>query len=152
MQTLGNTELMKLHKVGYFASSKIASLSVLPTLDWAAEIAKCEDIAIVSGFHSKMEREVLDYLLRGRCGIICVLARSIYRKVPAKFKEPYNQNRVLFITEEKNPDVIMTGKYSARKRNQLVDSLADRLVFSSLSPNNSLASIYQDSTKPKQLL
>ena len=152
METLGNTELMKLHKVGYFASSKITALSVLPTLDWAAEIAKREDVAIVSGFHSKMEREVLDYLLRGRCGIICVLARSIYRKVPAKFKEPYKQNRVLFITEEKNPDVIMTGKYSARKRNQLVDSLADRLVFSSLTPNSSLASIYQDSTKPKQLL
>ena len=148
METLGNTELMKLHKIGYFASSKIATLSVLPTLDWAAEIAKREDVAIVSGFHSKMEREVLDYLLRGRCSIICVLARSIYRRVPAKFKEAFNQNRILFISEEKNEDVTMTGKHSAIKRNKLVASLADEIVVSSLTPESSLFPIINQSTKP----
>ena len=148
MLTLGNTELMKLHKVGYFASSKIASLSVLPTLDWATDIAKREDVAVVSGFHSKMEREVLDYLLRGRCGIICVLARSIYQQIPAKYREAYNQNRVLFITEIESPNITMVSKDRATKRNQLVATLADELVFSSLHPNSSLSTIYQTVTKP----
>lgn len=141
MQTLGNTELTNRHKVGYFASSKIATLSVLPTLDWAAEIARREDVAVVSGFHSKMEREVLDFLLRGRCGIICVLARSIYRQIPAKYREAYDQNRVLFITEVENPNIVMVSKNQAAKRNQLVASLADELVVSSLTPDSSLFSI-----------
>lgn len=148
MKTLGNTELMKLHNVGYFASSKIATLSVLPTLDWAAEIAKREDVAIVSGFHSKMEREVLDYLLRGRCGIICVLARSIYQQIPAKYREAYAQNRVLFITEMESPNIIMVSKDRAIKRNILVASLADEIVVSSLTDESSLFSIIQTSSKP----
>lgn len=148
MKTLGNTELMKLRKVGYFASSKIATLSVLPTLDWAAEIAKREDVAIVSGFHSKMEREVLDYLLRGRCGIICVLARSIYQQIPAKYREAYNQNRVLFITEIVSPNITMVSKNQATKRNHLVASLANEIVVSSLTDESSLFSIIQTSTKP----
>ena len=98
MVTLGNTSLLGRKKIGYFASGTIASQSVLPTLDWASELAKRDDVAIMSGFHSKMEREVLDFLLRGRCGIIFVLARSIYRKVPSKFREAYDAGRVLFIS------------------------------------------------------
>lgn len=152
MENLGSTELMNLHKIGYFASSKITSLSVLPTLDWAAQIAMQEDVAIVSGFQSKMEREVLDYLLKGRCGIICVQARSIYRQVPAKYKEAFNQNRVLFISEEKSPNISMVSKEKATSRNQLVATLADELIFSSLSPESSLFPLYQTSTKPKQIL
>ena len=138
---------MDSHKIGYFASSKIASLSVLPTLDWAAEIAKREDIAVVSGFHSKMEREVLDHLLRGRCGIICVLARSIYKKVPTKFKEAFSQNRLLFISFEKNADVIRTGKSSALSRNKHIATLSDEIVVSSVTPESSLYPIIQTSTK-----
>ena len=91
MKTLGNTSLLERKKIGYFASGTIASLSVLPTLDWATEIAKREDVAIVSGFHSKMEREVIDILLRGRCGIICVLARPIYKAIPDRL-------RLIFVT------------------------------------------------------
>ena len=152
MQTIGNTELLKLHKVGYFASSHINTLSVLPTLDWATEIAKREDVAIISGFHSKMEREVLDYLLRGRCGIICALARVIYQQIPFKYLQAYDQNRVLFITEETLPSIVRAGKYYTTKRNQLVATLSDELVFSSLTPESSLFSISQTASKPVLLL
>lgn len=44
MDVLGKLELLNRRKIGYFASSKIATLSVLPTLDWAMEIAKREDV------------------------------------------------------------------------------------------------------------
>lgn len=152
MKTLGNTELLKIYKVGYFASSKIATLSVLPTLDWATEIAGREDAAVVSGFHSKMEREVLDYLLQGKCGIICVLARSIYRQMPPKFKEAFDNYRILFISDEKSDNVIMTGKHSALKRNKLVASLSDEIVVSSLTPQSSLYPIIQTSLKPTKNL
>ena len=39
---------------------KIATLSVLPTLDWAAEISQQEEVTVVSGFHSRMERGTED--------------------------------------------------------------------------------------------
>ena len=125
------------------------TLSVLPTFDWATEIAMCEDVAIVSGFHSKMEREVLNYLLRRRCGIICVLARSIYQQISAKYREAYNQIRVLFITVIDSPNTTTVSKDRAVKRNQLVASLADELVFSSITSISSLFSIYKTSSKSK---
>lgn len=137
METLGNSSLLDGKKIGYFASSKIATLSVLPTLDWATEIAKRETIAVVSGFHSKMEREVLDILLRGRCGIICVLARPIYKIIPGKYRNAYAQDRVLFISHNTTKST-MTSRYLCQKRNEYIASISDELVFSSLSPESSL--------------
>lgn len=149
METLGNTSLLDRKKIGYFASSKIASLSVLPTLDWTAEVASCEDVAIVSGFHSKMEREVLDFLLRGRCGIICVLARTIYKQIPDKFREAYNSGRVLFIAPFKT-SATMTSRHLCGRRNEYVASISDELVFSSLTPDSSLYLIAQ--ANPNKLM
>lgn len=137
METLGNTSLLDRKKIGYFASSKIATLSVLPTLDWATEVAQHEDVAIVSGFHSKMEREVLDFLLRGKCGIVCVLARSIYKKIPEKYREAYNAGRVLFIAPFKT-FATMTSRHLCQQRNEYVASISDELIFSSLTPDSSL--------------
>lgn len=137
METLGNTSLLDRRKIGYFASGTIASLSVLPTLDWAAEVARREDVAIVSGFHSKMEREVLDFLLRGKCGIVCVLARSIYKKIPEKYREAYNAGRVLFIAPFKT-SATMTSRHLCQQRNEYAASISDELVFSSLTPDSSL--------------
>lgn len=136
METLGNISLLDRKMIGYFASSKIATLSVLPTLDWAAEVASREDVSIVSGFHSKMEREVLTFLLRGKCGIVCVLARSIYKKIPDKFREAYNSGRVLFIAPFKT-SATMTSRHLCGKRNKYVASISDELVFSSLTLDSS---------------
>ncbi|MBD5221837.1 MAG: hypothetical protein HDS70_05640 [Bacteroidales bacterium] len=129
--------MLNCRKIGYFASSKIAILSVLPTLDWAMEIAKREDVAIVSGFHSKMEREVLDILLKGRCGIICVLARPIYKVIPEKYRDVYAQDRVLFISHNTAKST-MTSRHLCQKRNEYIAFISDELVFSSLTPDSSL--------------
>ncbi len=137
METLGNISLLDRRKIGYFASGTIAYLSVLPTLDWATEVARREDVAVVSGFHSKMEREVLDFLIRGKCGIICVLARSIYKKIPEKYREAYNAGRVLFIAPFKT-SATMTSRLLCQRRNEYAASISDELVLSSLTPNSSL--------------
>ena len=47
----------------------IATLSILPTLDWAAEISQQKEVTVVSGFHSRMERGV-KILLRGKYSLI----------------------------------------------------------------------------------
>ena len=140
MKTLGNTSLLERKKIGYFASGTIDSQSVLPTLDWAAEVAKRDEVAIVSGFHSKMEREVLDILLKGQCNIICVLARPIYKIIPNKYRNAYSQDRVLFISHNTAKST-MTSRYLCQKRNEYIALISDELVFSSLSPESSLFSL-----------
>ena len=109
-----------------FILRKISTLSVLPTLDWAIQMSKQENIVIVSGFHSRLEKDVLKILLQGKCGIIVVLARGMYRKVPQLYEEAMNTNRILFISYEK--DIITrVSEASAHKRNRHVMNLSDEV-------------------------
>ena len=127
METFGNTELLKMRKVGFLASRKISTLSIFPTLDWAMLISKQKDIAIVSGFHSKMERDVLKILLQGECGIIVVLARGMYSKLPKQYEEAMSQNRLLIISNEKD-NVKRVSEQTAHKRNEFVREIADEMM------------------------
>lgn len=129
METLGNKELLKMRKVGFLASRKISTLSILPTLDWAMKVSKQKDIAIVSGFHSKMERDVLKILLQGECGIIVVLARGMYRKLPKQYEGAMLQNRLLIISYEKE-SVTRVSEATAHKRNDYVREIADEMQTS----------------------
>lgn len=115
-----------MQKVGFLASRKISTLSVLPTLDWAMKISKQRDIAIVSGFHSLMERNVLKILLQGQCGIIIVLARGMYSKLPKQYEEAMKQNRLLIISYEKET-ITRVSEESAHKRNHHVEQLANEM-------------------------
>ena len=127
---LGNTELLKMRKIGFLASRKISTLSILPTLDWALKISKQKDIAIVSGFHSKMERDVLKILLQGECGIIVVLARGMYRKLPKQYEVAMSQNRLLIISYEKE-SVTRVSEVTAHKRNDYVREVTDEFIDTS---------------------
>lgn len=129
MNYIGNKELLEMRKVGFLASRKISTLSVLPTLDWAMQISKQTDVAVVSGFHSRLEKDVLNILLQGKCGIIVVLARGMYRKIPKQYEEAIQQHRILFISNEKDT-VTRVSEVSAHKRNEYVRNLADEMKTS----------------------
>ena len=122
----GNKALLNVQKVGFLASRKISTLSVLPALDWAMQVSKQRDIAIVSGFHSLMERNVLKLLLQGQCGIIIVLARGMYRKLPKQYEEAMNQNRLLIISYEKET-ITRVSETTTHNRNERVRELADEM-------------------------
>lgn len=61
---LGNKELLKKWKIGFLASRKISTSSILPTLDWAVSISKRTDVAVVSGFHSRLEKKFLKFCFK----------------------------------------------------------------------------------------
>ena len=122
----GNKDLLNRQKIGFLASRKIASPAILPTLDWAVEISKRTDVAVVSGFHSRLEKDVLKFLLQGRCGIIIVLARGMYRKLPKVYEEAMNENRLLVIALEKDT-VIRVSEYTAHRRNEYVINISDQM-------------------------
>ena len=113
-------------KIGFLASRKIAYPAILPTLDWAVGISKRADVAVVSGFHSRLEKDVLKFLLQGKCGIIVVLARGMYRKLPKIFDVAMKENRLLIISLEKET-VTRVSERTAHKRNKYVEKLADEL-------------------------
>ena len=123
---LGNKQLLSLHKIGFIASRHASTLDVIPTLDWAVEISKSTDVAVLSGFQSPLEKDVLKFLLRGACPIIIVLARGMYRKLPDALQTPMDQQRILVISNE--PDTITrVSEITAHKRNEYVKSISDEM-------------------------
>ena len=121
---LGNKDLLNKRKIGFLASRKISTSAILPTLDWAVKISKRTDVAVVSGFHSRLEKDVLKFLLQGKCGIIMVLARGMYRKLPKVYEKAMNENRLLIIALEKDT-VIRVSEYTAHRRNEYVINISD---------------------------
>ena len=121
---LGNKELLNWWKIGFLASRKISTSAILPTLDWAVEISKPTDVAVVSGFHSRLEKDVLKFLLQGTCGIIIVLARGMYRKLPKVYDAAMNENRLLIIALEKDM-ITRVSEYTAHRRNEFVINISD---------------------------
>lgn len=123
---LGNMELLKLRKTGFIASRRMATTDVIPTLDWAMEMSRQKDVAVVSGFQSPMEKDVLKFLLQGQCPIIIVLARGMYKQLPKDLQIPMNQNRLLIISNERQ-NIIRISEATAHKRNEYVQSISDEM-------------------------
>ena len=123
---LGNKQLLNLYKIGFIASRHASTLDVIPTLDWAVEISKSTDVAVVSGFQSPLEKDVLKFLLRGVCPIIIVLARGMYRKLPDALQTPMDQQRLLIISNESD-NTTRVSEITAHKRNEYVISISDEM-------------------------
>ena len=139
---LGNMGLLTLRKVGFLASPKVNPTSVIPTINWANEVSRNPNAAIVSGFQSTLEREVLDIVLKGTCGIIYVLNRSLYRQIPLNLRSAFDSNRILFIslTSEK---ITRPSAINANIRNHYVVDIADELTFASVDEVSSLHQLTQ---------
>lgn len=123
---LGNMELLKLRKTGFIASRRMATTDVIPTLDWAMEMSRQKDIAVVSGFQSPMEKDVLKFLLQGQCPIIIVLARGIYKRLPQNLCQAMTQNRLLVVSIEK-PNVTRVSEITAHRRNEYIKDIVDEI-------------------------
>lgn len=82
VEYLGNKDLLRLKKVAFLASNTISSGTVLKVYDWATDMRNRGE-CVVSGFCSKLEKDVLHFLLKGSQPIILVLARRMYKVIPA---------------------------------------------------------------------
>lgn len=94
----GNKSLLQLSKTAFFCSRSIPAEEILRTYDWAREQRK-QGTCIISGFHSIIEKDVFEILLKGTQPIIWVLARGLYKKWPETIKNAVSEGRLLIITE-----------------------------------------------------
>ena len=134
VEYLGNRELLKLKKTAFLASSTISSETVLRCYDWATEMRNRGE-CVVSGFSSKLEQDVLHFLLKGNQPIIVVLARRMYRNIPDGLKEPLAQNRLLIISVS---NAVRQSKVTAMVRNRYVCEMADNICFVGVTEQSSL--------------
>jgi predicted Rossmann fold nucleotide-binding protein DprA/Smf involved in DNA uptake len=129
---LGNKELLKQKKTAFLASSTIPPDMVLRCYDWAA--GKHEG-CVVSGFSSKLEKDVFHFLIKAKCPIILVLARQMYKVIPDDLKEALEQDRLLIIS---TTNAIRQSKVTALARNKYICEIADSILFVGVTNNSSL--------------
>ena len=135
-QYVGNKKILENYKIGFLCSRKVPAQIILPTYDWAIE-QRDKSVCVVSGFHSKIEKDVFHYLSKGKQPIIIVLARSLYKKIPVVFKPLLEENRLLIISPFEN-GVKRVTQQTAYKRNQFIIEISDELFIPYVYPNGQL--------------
>ncbi len=119
----GNHDLLECYKWGFLASRTIPSGEVLCCYDWATERAAAGD-CVVSGFSSRLERDVLHFLLRGKGKVIVVLARRMYKVFANEWQQPLSEGRMLIIS---TTTAIRQSRQTALARNRYVEKLSDTM-------------------------
>ena len=127
VSSLGNTELLKLRKTAFLCSREIPASMILKCYDRATE-QRDQGNCIISGFHSRIEKDVFHYLLSGTQPVIMALARGMKEKIDMDLKMAVDAGRLLMVTPFDNSVKRVTAD-TAEKRNRFMIELADEVVI-----------------------
>ena len=135
----GNKELLKQHKTGFLCSEKIPAKIVLESYDWAVKMRN-DNKCVISGFHSKIEKDVLHFLLKGTQPIIIVLARSMKKTFPPEIKKAIDSNRILIISPFPDSVKRITQETSI-ERNKYILEISDTIYIPYIHKSGKLDSL-----------
>ncbi len=122
----GNLQHLDLRLLGLFCSAKCPGNLILDTYD-LARVLRDAEVPVIGGFHSPMERECLDLLLRGKQPVVVCPARSIHRmRVPPAWKAPLENGRLLVLSPLPERSRAATAELATR-RNRFVAALANQI-------------------------
>ena len=126
---LGNVELLKSFKIGLICSIKCPGDVILKALNLLTQLDGTE-ICFIGGFHSPVERECLDILLRSKQKLIVCPARNIRKmRLSRAIKTAVEEGRLALLSPFPERYQEASGR-TAQIRNLMVAALADRvLVF-----------------------
>lgn len=122
--TLGNTRIAEGKRLALFCSKKCPGSLIIHTHDLAHALRDA-GITVIGGFHSPVERECLNVLLKGTQPLIICPARSLDgMRVPVEWRAPIEQGRLLLLSPFPKKQRRATADL-AQKRNEFVAALAD---------------------------
>ena len=139
---LGNQKLFDLPKTAFLSSRQIEPAAVMRCYDWAGEM-RAAGRCVISGFHSPLEKDVLRFLLKGTQPVVLVLARELYRKVPAELAAPLAEGRLLIVAPE-GVHGRRAGVDTALVRNRWILAHAEDCVLGNIAPGGNLERALQE--------
>lgn len=137
----GQKSLLDRRKQGLLCSRRCPAATILEAHDRFKLWAKDPSLAVISGFHSPVEKECLHLLLKGQAGIIFCPAREIeHLRIRSEWKPALEQGRLLILSPFTNrqPDAA-----TCDRRNRLVAELADELYIPYAGSQGLLADLAQ---------
>lgn len=116
-----------------FCSVKCPGELILKTYD-IAKALRDKGITVMSGFHSPMEQECLNILLKGTQPVVLCPARGIEKmRLSSALKKPVQEGRLRIISHFPSGCKRMS-KQNAEKRNRFVADSADIVFVSYAAP------------------
>ncbi|RJR34119.1 MAG: hypothetical protein C4576_26955 [Desulfobacteraceae bacterium] len=123
ISVIGNPEILKRQLLGLFCSLKCPGELILRAYDLARALRDA-GVPVVAGFHTPIEKDCLDLLLRGRQPVVICPARDIKKmRLGKDLKTSVEDGRVLILSPFEGMGRRPTAQASER-RNQFVGILA----------------------------
>jgi len=148
MEYWGNQYILKERKTAFLCSRRCPSTIILKSLDWARE-KKNHGECVISGFHSQIEKDVFNILLRGKQSVIMVLARRMKKRWPVEIKKAVAEERLLVISPF-DENVKRVTQETANKRNEIMVDLADEVFLAYAGEGGNLYNL-MNKTKGKDI-
>lgn len=129
----GSPEALGLPLVALFSSLRIPGEALVAAYDLARAL-RDEGSAVIGGFHTPIERECLDFLLRGGAPVVIAPPRGIEgMRVPAAWGAPLREGRLLVISPFPR-ERRRASSALAEARNRMIAALAARVVVVHATP------------------
>ena len=131
-----------------FCSSRCPGSLIIQAQDVAHELVK-QNTAVIGGFHSTVEREILRVLLRGKNPVIVVPARGLtpYR-IPPEFQSALESGRLLLLSPFSD-DVTRSSENLAWKRNLFVSDFANSALVIHASAGSATEKLVRQTIQKK---
>lgn len=135
LTAFGNLAILHNKTLALFCSVKCPGKLILQTYDFTQKLPKT-NLTILGGFHSPMERECLNILLRSTNPVIVCPARGLEKmRVPSEYERPLAEGRLLLLSpfdEKQRRATVQMALY----RNQIVGALADSIFVAYAEPRS----------------
>jgi predicted Rossmann fold nucleotide-binding protein DprA/Smf involved in DNA uptake len=134
---LGNLDILRQKTLALFCSVKCPGDLILQTYDLARQLRDA-GIAVISGFHSPMEKECLSLLLKGKQPVIwCPAKRLTANRLPREYMGSLSDGRLLMMSPF-GERIKRARQDIARFRNEFVASLADQVFVAYAAPGGKI--------------
>ena len=137
---MGRAEILRHNRLGLICSIRCPGSIVIKTFDAIRELRDA-GIVIAGGFHSPMEEECLDFLLRGTQPVIVCPAKGLAcMRLPSAWQSALDAGRLLLLSPF-GDNVKHTRKSRAQPRNEFVAALSAAVLIPHASPGGKAESV-----------
>jgi predicted Rossmann fold nucleotide-binding protein DprA/Smf involved in DNA uptake len=128
---VGNAILLDRRLTAFFASRQCSGAAIRAAMDWVVEQARSKSPTI-GGFHSPLEKSVLEVLLAADVPVVIVIARSVQRaRFPSAWRRALQCGTAAVVSMNSSKQRLTSE--SAARRNNWVASHATHIVLAHAS-------------------
>src|SRR4030043_946346 len=140
---IGDVKILNTPLLGMLCSIRWPGRVIVQAYDLARALRDA-GVPVIGGFHSPMEKECLDFLLRGKQPVVVCPARSIINiRMPKAWGKACAEGRLLILSQFA-PKHGRISALLAEKRNRFVSFLADQFFVPYAVPGSKTEQLCQD--------